>query len=194
MWSKRKSPHRDVLLIHDVYRLFEFFENENLSESLGTCWALFVTARKRSLQRLCFYTFLSVILFTGGNTCWIGTPPRAGTPRQVHPQAGTLHSRYILQQVHPWLGTPPRQVPPGRYPWAGTPPGQVHPPPTADTTTYGQWADGMHPTGMHSCLKNKPIRLETLSMHSTLDHCKICPKKYLISAVKFITETVQKFI
>ena len=133
MWSKRKSPHRDVLLIHDVYRLFEFFENENLSESLGTCWALFVTARKRSLQRLCFYTFLSVILFTGGNTCWIGTPP----PGRYTP-AGTPPGRYTPQQVHPPAGTPlirytpqagtPRQVPLGRYtPWAGTPPGQVPP-------------------------------------------------------------------
>ena len=42
MWSKRKSPRRDVLLVHDVFLLFEFFENENLSESSGTCWALFV--------------------------------------------------------------------------------------------------------------------------------------------------------
>ena len=58
------------------------------------------TARKRSLRRLCFYTYLSVILFTGE---YLGRYPLAGTP--------------------PGRGTPPRQVhPPGRYPtWAGTP-------------------------------------------------------------------------
>ena len=61
---------------------------------------MFFTARKRSLRRLCFYTCLSVILFTGGYT------PQAGTPL---PQAGT----------------PPWQVhPPGKVPPAGTPPVQ----------------------------------------------------------------------
>ena len=29
-------------------------------------WKILFTASKRSLRRLCFYTFLSVILFTGG--------------------------------------------------------------------------------------------------------------------------------
>ena len=43
------------------------------------------TARKRSLQRLCFYTCLSVILFTWGRV-----------PGQVHPRAGTP-----LRQIHP---------------------------------------------------------------------------------------------
>ena len=42
-----------------------------------------ITARKRSLRRLCFYTCLSVILFTG----W-------GLPGQVHPRAGTPPGRY----------------------------------------------------------------------------------------------------
>ena len=62
-----------------------------------------ITACKQSLQRLFFYTCLSVILLTG-----------QGVPGQVHtlPQAGTL----------PWAGSPPGQVhPPGRYtPQAGT--------------------------------------------------------------------------
>ena len=56
----------------------------------------FITARKRSLRRLCFYTCLSVILFTGGGVPTTGTPRagthphRAGTsPRQVPPRAGT---------------------------------------------------------------------------------------------------------
>ena len=70
-----------------------------------------VTARKRSLRRLCFYTCLSVILFTAGESTWAGKhplgryTPRAGTPGQVPPG-----------QVHP-LGryTPLGQVHPGRY-------------------------------------------------------------------------------
>ena len=51
---------------------------------------IIITARKRSLPRLCIYTCLSVILL-GGST-WAGTPPG-----QVH-----------LRQVHPLAGTPPR--------------------------------------------------------------------------------------
>ena len=55
-----------------------------------------VTALKRSLQRLCFYTSLSVILFTGGGgvclsayTPWEQTPPSSGadTPRSRPPGA-----------------------------------------------------------------------------------------------------------
>ena len=57
-----------------------------------------ITARKRSLRRSCFYTCLSVILFTGGVPGQV--PPQAGTPRQVHSQAGT---------------PPPGAVPAGRY-------------------------------------------------------------------------------
>ena len=61
-----------------------------------------ITARKRSLLRLCFYTCLSVILFTGGE--YLGRyPPRAGIP-----PAGTPT----------WAGTSPL---------AGTPSIQVHP-------------------------------------------------------------------
>ena len=116
---------------------------------------LIFTADKRSLRRLCFYTRLSVILFTGG-----------GVPGQVTPWAGTPH-----WQVHPQAGTPPQS---STSPWAGTspllvgtpPPGQVHPqagtPPWADTPPkgtppwqcmlgYGQQVGGTHPTGIHSC-------------------------------------------
>ena len=66
------------------------------------------TARKRSLRRLCFYTCLSVILFTEGEYLGRYTPsrytPQAGTP----PGTGTPPGRYT-----PWAGTPPQdQVPP----------------------------------------------------------------------------------
>ena len=45
-----------------------------------------ITARKRSLLRLCFYTCLSVILFMGGGGGVPGQVPPLGryTPRQVH--------------------------------------------------------------------------------------------------------------
>ena len=51
-------------------------------------WFIF-TARKRSLRRLCFYTCLSVILFTGGclpHPPEQTSPPQgADTPRSRHP-------------------------------------------------------------------------------------------------------------
>ena len=76
----------------------------------------FITARIRSLRRLCFYTCLSFILFTGG------------VPDQVPPR----------DQVHPpGPGTPPgaRYPPgPGTPPWDQVHPGdQVHPPGTRYT-------------------------------------------------------------
>ena len=97
---------------------------------MGICFNYIFTARKRSLRRLCFYTCLSVILFTGGST-WEGPPGR-------YPL-----SRYTSGQVH----TPGQVHPLGRYtPWAGTPPlGAVH------AGRYGQQVGGTHPTGIHSC-------------------------------------------
>ena len=90
-----------------------------------------ITARKRSLRRLCFYTCLSVILFTGVGVPGQVQPPWAGTP----PPAGT-----------PLAGTPPAGTPPGQvHPQVGTPPGAVH------AGRYGQQAGGTHPTGMYSC-------------------------------------------
>ena len=55
---------------------------------------LVITARKRSLRRLCFYTCLSVILLTGGSAnCMLGYPPpfdqrQAPAPRSRHPPPG----------------------------------------------------------------------------------------------------------
>ena len=91
-----------------------------------------ITARKRSLRRLCFYTCLSFCSqgMGGGVPGLVPLPP--GQAKQVHPPAGTPPG-----QVHP--STPQASTPLGRY--THPPPGQVHPPPT-----------GMHPTGMHSCL------------------------------------------
>ena len=111
---------------------------DNLAAKCGTFYKahVLVTARKRSLRRLCFYTCLSV--HRGGVP---GTPPG-----QVHP---------LGQVPLPRAGTPSlgRYTPLGRYP-----PGQVHPPgrytpPRAvHAGRNGQQAGGTHPTGMHSCL------------------------------------------
>ena len=56
-----------------------------------------ITARKRSLRRLCFYTRLLVILFTGGvclSVCWDSRPP---FQQQTPPQA--VHAGRYGQQV-----------------------------------------------------------------------------------------------
>ena len=117
---------------------------------------MFITARKRSLRRLCFYTCLSV---HRGRSTWAGTPwqvhpPGMYTPpRQVHPP-----DRYPLLGRYPQAGTPTGAgTPPGQVhtPWAGMPPGRNTPwtgtPHTTVHLGYGQQSGGTHPTGMHSC-------------------------------------------
>ena len=49
-----------------------------------------ITARKRSLRRLCFYTCLSVILFTGGclPQCMLGNTPTPGNRHKPPPHPG----------------------------------------------------------------------------------------------------------
>ena len=115
----------------------------------------------------------SVILSTGGvclSACWDTTPPdrtkpswarplpRADTPSTRHPPPGP--DQTLRDQT-----TPPEQTPPWdwtRPPWARPhplpdqiPPEQTLPPdqtpPGRQTSGYGQWAAGTHPTGMHSC-------------------------------------------
>ena len=64
---------------------------------------MFFTARKRSLRRLCFYTCLSVILFTG----WIHSPGRYTPP----PACAPLGRYTPLAGTPPWQGTPSRYTP-----------------------------------------------------------------------------------
>ena len=106
------------------------------------CIVIF-NARKPSLRRLCFYTCLSVILFTGEGGQYLGRYPSGpGTP--------PCRTRYT-----PRPGTPPGQVSPGtKYP--PQPPGTRYtplqvPPQAVHAGRYGQQAGGTHPTGMHSC-------------------------------------------
>ena len=49
---------------------------------------VFITARKRSLRRLCFYTCLSVILFTGWGACSV----HAGIHTPGRPPPCTVHA------------------------------------------------------------------------------------------------------
>ena len=105
------------------------------------------TARKRSLRRLCFYTGLSVILFTGGclGPCpGVGVLPGGRGGLGPCPVAGGLPRAGVQAQTQE--GPRPRQG--GVYPsmhWGR------HPPPQQMATA----ADGTHPTGMHSCFKKK---------------------------------------
>ena len=89
------------------------------------CLYSFITTRKRSLQRLCFYSCLS---FCPQGGCLADTPPidpGQTPPRQIHPPGQTL-------QAHP-----PGQTPP-----------LADPPPVQQMATA---VDGTHPTSMHSC-------------------------------------------
>ena len=85
-----------------------------------------ITARKRSLRRLCFYTCLSFCPQGRGSALvHAGIPPPLGadTPLDQTPPLGADTLR--------------KQTPS---------PGAVH------AGRYGQRAGGMHPTGMQSCL------------------------------------------
>ena len=81
--------------------------------------------------------FLHVSVCLRGGVVPGHVPPPRGTPPPSPPR-----TRCPLDLVHPMgPGTPPRT----RY----TPPPRDQVPPPPETATV---ADGMHPTGMHSCL------------------------------------------
>ena len=148
-------------------RLIYYFLRYKLSSNLGnlvSCktFTTIITARKRSLRRLCFYTCLSVILFTGGVcpiACW-DTPPRTRgrcppTPDQRYPprpEAGTpreqTHSPPKQTPPRPEVGTPRNRHP--LRPEAGAPPSRHHLS-AVHAGRYGQRAGVTHPTGMQFC-------------------------------------------
>ena len=95
-----------------------------------------ITVRKRSLRRLCFYTCLSVILFTGGVQAQARGCPGPG-----------------LGEARPGGGGQARGCIPACTE-ADTPPQQ--------TATA---ADGTHPTGIHSSYNSDTKALFTLSVN-----------------------------
>ena len=61
---------------------------------------MIITTHKRSLRRLCFYTCLSDILFTGGGSTLAGTPPRqVHAPLQAGTPLGAVHAGRYGQQA-----------------------------------------------------------------------------------------------
>ena len=76
--------HRILSFVMSVNHLENWkqkcYWNGSFSHLMIRVWTLF-TAPERSLQSLCFYTCLSVILFT------VGGVPGQVPPRQVHPPA-----------------------------------------------------------------------------------------------------------
>ena len=139
------------------------------------CTPLF-TARKPSLRRLCFYTCLSVILFTGGCVHGKGCVCvcKGGMHCRGHVWAGghawwgvCVAGGYAWWGVcmaglcswhgggHAWCGggMHGRGVHGGGYAWWGAcMAGGMHATHTPRTLrdTVGQCAGGTHPTGMHS--------------------------------------------
>ena len=99
---------------------------------------MFVTVRKRSCGKVMFSQACVKNSVHRGDVCQTHTPPRADTP---------------------WIDAP-RQKPLGRHPLGRHPHGQTpqtgrHPPFRGRHPSHQQTAtaaDGMHPTGMHSCV------------------------------------------
>ena len=133
------------------------------------------TAHKRSLRRLCFYTCLSV---HGGGACMAGAAcmARGGCAWQgacmVRGMCGGgacmagWGEECMAGGVaggHAWLrGT---CMVGACMAWGACMAGGMHgmDAALAVTTTYGQWAGGTHPTGMHSCGKTGQFLLECLA-------------------------------
>ena len=97
------------------------------------------------------FLHLSVILFMGDGEYLGRYPWTRYTPgTRYTPQLGTPpRTRYTPDQVHQW-----DQVHP---PGLGTPPGTRYPSQQMATV-----ADGMHPTGMHSCFLVRKDKIEKI--------------------------------
>ena len=122
-----------------------------------------ITARKRSLRRLCFYRYLSV--HGGGGVLGRGVRGKGVCVAGRACMAGGMHGRGVCMAGgwHAWQGgcvagghAWQRACMAGGCAWQGAcmaggmrSRGAC----VADTTRYGQWAGGTHPTGMHSCLQ-----------------------------------------
>ena len=104
----------------------------------------FVTARKRSLRRLCFYTCLSVILFKEGclPQCMMGYIPPAPGSRRPPRRKQALPGKQTPSQeaVTPWEAD--------TLPGSSHPPGSRHAPPRKQTPPRSRPPPGSrHPLG-----------------------------------------------
>ena len=105
------------------------------------CYLIF-TVRKRSLRRLCFYTCLSVILFTEGGLFWdTHTPPRTDPPPWSRPPPSTPPGsrQPPLEQTSPGADTPEQTPPPRADPLEQTPPRAYTRPLRASSRQYASY-------------------------------------------------------
>ena len=110
--------------------------------------ASIITARKRSLRRLCFYTCPSVILFMGGGmVSWHALQVVSQHALQV---SGGGVSQHALQVSRP---TPKGKVEGSGWGVFRPTPGGCIPACTEANPPPATAAGGMHPTGMHSCYR-----------------------------------------
>ena len=84
-WNHRVSGYFDIFLLVILH-------------SIGDT---FITAHKRSLRRLCFYTCLSVILFTRVclPQCMLGCTPQSRRPPGADTPSPTVHAGRYGQQA-----------------------------------------------------------------------------------------------
>ena len=101
----------------------------------------FITARKQSLRRLCFYTCLSVHRGGVPGQALFKPPGTRYTPRQIH-TPGTRYTSLGPGQVTPQTRYTHPNPPGTRY----TPPG-IRYTPTGPGTPNPQW-DQVHPPGI----------------------------------------------
>ena len=122
--------------------------------------------------KLCFYTCLPVILFTGGSV--------------------SVHAGMVVpqEQTPPWADTPQGQIPhplgadpPEQTPRAADPPRSRHTPPGADTPPrtvyagrYGQQAGGIHPTGMPFNSNETFVTLFHINISRNWQYKDVCNK------------------
>ena len=172
MYSSRNFPFSGFSQAHKYWQLCK--------PIYSICMFFFITARKRSLQMLCFYTCLSVILFTRGGgasipACIAVFCPQGGV---VSPHALQVSRSTSRGQVE-GSGLVGGGGSPGSHPggklrglaWGEvvsrpTPGGVSRPTPRG----WGEWisqhalrqaspqqmataVDGTYPTGIHSCFK-----------------------------------------
>ena len=157
-----------------------------------------ITARKRSLRRLCFYTCLFVhrgVCVTERGSAWQGACVAGGHAWQgacmvggawwggMHGRGG-MHDRGGMHGRgggHVWWGA---CMAGGMYSrgcvwWEdmhgrGCVVGSVHDTHAnlPNTTRYSQWADSTHPTGMHSCFRVSFILILLFHLYSPWSSAK----------------------